>query len=163
MSGTAQRERRPGAILPVRRAESAEDLRRAAHLFADYQRALGVDLCFQGFAKELDDPASVYEAVFLAGDAERPAGCIALKRLGSERCEMKRLYVAPEARGSGAGRALVERLIDEAKARSYREMVLDTLERLAPAIALYETLGFVRTGAYTENPEPDVVYMRLAL
>jgi GNAT superfamily N-acetyltransferase len=82
-----------------------------------------------------------------------------LKRLAPDICEMKRLFVTPQARASGLGRSLCLRLIEEAKGRGYREMKLDTLERLGAALTLYRGLGFAETTSYTPNPEPDVVYM----
>lgn len=71
-------------------------------------------------------------------------------------CEMKRLFVPPAARRSGAGRALSKALLEVAAAMGYDAMLLDTLDRLPEACALYEALGFVRTGAYVHNPMPDV-------
>ncbi|SNT74150.1 Acetyltransferase (GNAT) family protein [Amphiplicatus metriothermophilus] len=147
----------------VRRAESPADFRMLTEMLREYAEELGVDLCFQNFAAELADPAGVYEAALLAGADDAPAGCVALKRLDARRCEMKRLYVRPAFRGTGLGRRLAEAIIAEARAKGFAEMVLDTLERLKPAVAMYESMGFARAQAYYDNPEPDVVYMRLAL
>lgn len=148
----------------IRLATSEADFAALGALFRAYEQELGVDLCFQKFDDELADIRGTYEAALIAGDARKPLGCVALKRLSPERCEMKRLYVRPEARrSSGLGRTLAARIVEEGRRRGYREMALDTLERLAPAIRLYESMGFERTAAYYDNPEPDVVYMRLTL
>ncbi|GAB4524064.1 MAG: N-acetyltransferase [Amphiplicatus sp.] len=147
----------------VRRAESPADFRALTAMLREYAEELGVDLCFQNFAAELADPAAVYEAALIAGAADAPAGCVALKRLDARRCEMKRLYVRPAFRGTGLGRRLAEAIVAEARAKGCAEIVLDTLERLKPAVAMYESMGFTRAPAYYDNPEPDVVYMRLAL
>jgi len=76
---------------------------------------------------------------------------------------MKRLYVRPAQRGIGTGRKLAQAIILVARGKGYGSMVLDTLERLQPAIRLYESLGFRRCEPYYSNPEPDVVFMRLEL
>ena len=133
-------------------------------LFLEYADELQENLCFQSFDAEVKDPMKKYGppkgALFVAYWNEVPAGCIALQPLKEEGvCEMKRLYVQPAFRKYGIGRALVERLIDEAHQLSYSKMRLDTLERLKPAIALYKSLGFETIHAYNENPLSGVVYM----
>lgn len=148
----------------IREAQSEEDLLTIRTLFREYQHGLGVDLCFQGFEEELAKLPGVYSrplgCLLLAeGPDGAPAACIALKPLEPGTCEIKRLYVRDSARGSGLGRTLVNRLLEEAKAIGYKRMKLDTLARLEPALKLYESLGFVRTQAYNVNPESDVVYM----
>lgn len=133
-------------------------------LFLEYADELQENLCFQSFDAEVKDPLKKYGppkgALFVAYWNESPAGCIALQPLKEEGvCEMKRLYVQPAFRKYGIGRALVEKLIDEAYQLSYSKMRLDTLERLKPAIALYKSLGFEIIHAYNENPLSGVVYM----
>ena len=88
---------------------------------------------------------------------------MALKEHDAGVCEMKRLYVLPAGRGSGAGRLLCERLIADARAMGYRKMLLDSLRRLEAAVALYSKLGFTEIEPYNYNPEDDVVYMERPL
>ena len=147
----------------IRRAETDDDFASLAVLFREYAEELGVDLCFQGFEDELANLRTYYAAAWLAGAPSALEGCVGLKRLSDERCEMKRLYVRSDARAGGLGRTLANKAMQEAIARGYREMVLDTLERLAPAIRLYEDMGFDRCAPYYKNPEPDVVYMAKGL
>jgi len=127
-------------------------------LLREYADALDVDLSFQDFETELADPLAVYEVVLLADD-----GCVALRRLDSEACEMKRLYVRPVARGDGLGRKLAEAIVAEARARGYRRLFLDTLPTMQAARRLYESLGFRETEAYRYNPVPGTSFLELAL
>jgi ribosomal protein S18 acetylase RimI-like enzyme len=144
--------------------ERLEDIRT---LFREYAASLNVDLCFQGFEDELQKLPGRYEKpggrLYLAKVEGEIAGCIALRGLEDGRCEMKRLYVRPRYRALGLGRALAERVIRDARAIGYREMVLDTLTQMAGAQALYEKLGFSDIPPYYPNPLPGARYMGLTL
>jgi len=157
-------------VLPVVLTEAvgAADFAAVRVLFREYAAGLGVDLCFQGFEAELERLPEMYGApqgcLVLARAGERLVGCGALRRLDAgEVCEMKRLYVRAEARGSGVGRILVESLIAKAQLLGYAAMRLDTLSHMAAARRLYRSLGFVEIAAYYDNPLPNVVYMELDL
>ena len=92
-----------------------------------------------------------------------PAGCIALRRIENDVCEMKRLFVRPGFRGRGVGKLLAERIVDEGRAIGYRTMKLDTLPSMQAAIRLYETAGFVRCAPYYETPLAQTIFMELQL
>lgn len=147
----------------VREAKFPADLETFRSLVREYQVDMGENLCFQGFEEEVANLPGRYarpQGVVVLGFLNRvPVACIALRPLNDRDCEMKRLYVRPEARGVGIGRALVRRVLREARLSSYHTMKLDTLARMEPAIRLYESMGFRRTKPYTENPLEDVVYM----
>lgn len=144
--------------LTIEPAETAEDIGKAKALILAYNRFLPVDLRFQDFEEEMRTFPAVYGRVLVAKSGEAVVGCVCLKKLNDTACEMKRLFVAPEARGSGIGRGLAERIIAEAKTLGFAEIKLDTLERLKAAGALYRSLGFEPIAPYNDNPEPDVVY-----
>jgi GNAT superfamily N-acetyltransferase len=144
----------PTRIAP---AATADDLADAARLFAAYAAALDVDLGYQGFAAELAGLPGKYAppagALLLARDADgRPLGCVALRPLAAGVGEMKRLYVAPAARGLGLGRALVAAVVAEARRIGYREIRLDTLSTMADAMALYRRAGFAEIAPYYDTP-----------
>ena len=173
------------AITPAR---GEEDLAAVARLFREYQISIGVDLCFQGFEEELATLPGLYAPprgeILMARAGRASAGVVALRPLpnydgarltcggagfegntGESRglCEMKRLYVRPAFRAAKLGRRLAERVIAEARRLGYRRLVLDTLQDMAAAQALYRTLGFSEIEAYYENPLPGVRYFGLAL
>lgn len=156
-------------MIAIRRAATAEDFAAARNLFIEYQRAIGVDLCFQSFERELDTLADMYGApsgaLFLATrstDGEL-AGCVALRKLEPGVCEMKRLYVRPDARGHHLGRELVSVLLTEARRLGYTCIRLDTLASMTAARALYASLGFVKIPPYNEHPIEGTEFLELKL
>ncbi len=147
----------------IRIAETARDLAAVKTLFREYADFLGIDLCFQDFDREMATFPDFYDFVLLGLVDGEDAGAVGLKDKGGGRCEMKRLFVRRAFQGAGLGRALAEGLIAEARARRYRTMLLDTLPKLASAIALYRDLGFIETEKYYDNPGEGVLYMALPL
>ena len=134
-------------------------------LFKAYLQELNEDLCFQSFDSEIENPLYKYSApvgaLYIAFYNATPVGCIALQPLREAKtCEMKRLYVVPDARKIGVGDALVQALLLEAQRLGYTTMKLDTLERLQAALKLYVKYGFETVTAYYDNPLPGVVYMQ---
>ena len=149
--------------MTLRDAEFPGDLELVRTLFREYAEELGVDLCFQGFEQELASLPGKYGpplgALLIFGNV----GCVALREVADGVCEMKRLYVRPPARRSGAGRELASAIIERGAQLGYHEMVLDTLETLSAAIRLYASVGFEQCEPYYENPLSGVVYLRKAL
>ena len=132
-------------------------------LFAEYAQSLGIDLSFQDFQKELDTLPGKYSppdgTVILAYHQDAPCGCVALRKIDERACEMKRLYVRRAARGLGVGRDLVRRILEEARARGYAAMRLDTLPVMKSAVSLYRAFGFHEIPPYIFNPIPGALYM----
>src|SRR5260370_2423406 len=145
-----------------------EHIEQVRALFLEYRRSLGFSLCFQSFEEELKNLPGAYAPpsgrLLLARSADHAAGCIALRRLETGICEMKRLFVRPDARGKGLGRVLVERVIAEARGAGYERMRLDTIaSAMKDAIALYRRMGFQEIAPYSVIPIKDALWMELRL
>lgn len=141
-------------------AINADDLACVKQLFKEYAEQLPVSLDFQDFNEELDSFPKGFKCLLLARKEGQPIGAVGIKPHNDKTCEMKRLFVKPHAQGRGLGKLLSMRLMLEAKKSGYTEMVLDSLKRLKPAVALYQSLGFTEIEPYNFNPEDDVIYMR---
>jgi ribosomal protein S18 acetylase RimI-like enzyme len=145
----------------------ASDLPAIRAMLREYEAWLGLDLSFQRFDEEVaqlpGDYAPPTGALLIARFKREPAGMVAFRRLVADRCEMKRLFVRPAARGLGLGRRLAERVISEAGQRGYREMVLDTLPVMSDAQRLYVALGFQDIDPYYASAIPGTRYLALAL
>ncbi|MCP5265074.1 MAG: GNAT family N-acetyltransferase [Burkholderiaceae bacterium] len=157
----------PDARYRILEARSPAAIDTARALFTEYQRAIGVDLCFQGFEAELRDLPGGYAPpagrLLLAWRGNDALACVGLRDLGGGRAEMKRLYVRPSARGGGLGEALVARVLDAAREIGYEQVVLDTLPTMAAAQRLYARFGFADLSAYCDNPIPGTRYLGLVL
>jgi len=157
----------------VSQAESPTQIAQVRELFLEYAQSLGFSLCFQNFDKELaglpGDYAPPDGRLLLAEYEGQPGGCVALHKLTLQNvndgiCEMKRLYLRPQFRGKGVGRALAERVIAEARQIGYRRMRLDTVEPvMKDAVAMYRRLGFREIAPYRPNPIAGALYMELQL
>jgi putative acetyltransferase len=149
-------------------AESPPQIAQARELFLEYAQSLGFSLCFQNFDQELAELPGDYAPpagrLLLAEFDAQLAGCVALHKLDSAVCEMKRLYLRPQFRGRGLGRLLAEKIIAEARLIGYERMRLDTVEPvMKDAVAMYRRFGFKDIAPYCPNPNPGVLYMELQL
>jgi GNAT superfamily N-acetyltransferase len=152
----------------LRPARAPSELEHARTLFREYASGLGFELDFQGFEDELAHLPGEYAEprgiILLAWDGATPVGCVALRPLEDEGvCEMKRMYVRPAGRGRGLGRTLGTAILTEARARGYRAMRLDTIDRMTEAITLYRSLGFREIPAYRFNPIAGALYFEAEL
>jgi ribosomal protein S18 acetylase RimI-like enzyme len=139
----------------------------ARSLLRAYAESLPFDLGFQGFAEELaalpGDYAPPRGRLLVARVGGASVGCVALRPLDGTTAELKRLYVRPEGRGTGAGRALAAAALDAARAAGYARVRLDTTPGMETAQALYRSLGFVEIPPYRENPVAGTRYLELEL
>jgi len=154
--------------LSIRQAESPAQIQQVRELFLEYARSLGFSLCFQNFDKELAELPGDYAPpsgrLLLADIEGELAGCVAMHKLETRICEMKRLYLRPKFRGKGLGRVLAETIIAEASKLGYKSMRLDTVEPvMKDAVAMYRRLGFHEIAPYRANPMPGTLYMELEL
>ena len=151
----------------VNQAHSQEELRQVKLLFSEYASSLDFDLSFQNFDNELANLPGEYSlpsgAILLAYYEGSAAGCVAMRRLAEDVCEMKRLYVRPAFRGKKIGKALSVAIIDEARKRGYSRMRLDTVPSMKEAIQLYRSLGFKETYPYRYNPRAGAMFLELIL
>jgi putative acetyltransferase len=138
-------------------------------IFLEYAASLQVDLAFQEFQHEVDNLPGEYAtprgAVLLAWVEGSLAGCCALRPLDSSdyanAAEMKRLYVRPSFRKIGLGRQLTEAILDVARSSAYSCVLLDTLDDMEAARALYEDLGFEEIPPYYHNPYAGAHYLKV--
>ena len=150
-------------MIDIRPADLPRDLAVTRMLFREYQQGLGIDLCFQDFETELATLPGKYAPpggrLLLAWDGLEAVGCVALRPIADDACEMKRLYVRPTVRGQQLGRRLAERVCDEARAAGYRRICLDTLPTMTAAVALYTALGFAPIAPYVFNPIEGAIFL----
>jgi len=150
--------------MDIRIAASAEDFELVRALFKEYVLTPGVAVCAVGFEDELRALETFYDAILLAHDGDRAVGCGAVRTIEPGVCEIKRIYVRPEARGLGAGRALTVALLEQAARRSSARVVrLDTLPTMRAAIGLYESLGFRRIPAYSASNPAEALCFELTI
>lgn len=165
---TVRRETAEVQLLALDDASPMQDIRA---LFVEYAQSLSVDLCFQNFSEELDSLPGEYAqprgGLLLALVNGAPAGCCAFRPLDAadytNACEMKRLYVRPAFRGLGLGRQLAETILEMATQADYDCILLDTLDEMESARALYEDLGFVEIPPYYYNPIAGAHYLKADL
>lgn len=151
--------------------DSPELLAATRQIFTEYATQLGIDLCFQNFDAELADLPGEYSeprgALLLALVDGEIAGCCGLRALDSvdypNAAEMKRLYVRKAFRRFGLGRQLAEAMLDKSRMAGYQSVLLDTLDDMESARALYAELGFVDIPPYYHNPMSGAHYLKVDL
>lgn len=148
-------------------AVGAASVALARELVREYAAWLAIDLEYQHFERELatfpGDYAPPHGALLLARVGEASAGCVALRRLDPQICEMKRLWVREDFQRRGVGGALAAAIMARAARLGYARMRLDTLPRMASALALYRQLGFREIPAYYPSPVPGTIYLEMTL
>ncbi|HEY9715303.1 MAG TPA: GNAT family N-acetyltransferase [Chroococcales cyanobacterium] len=148
-------------------AVTFEQLAEIRQLFLEYAESLSFKLCFQSFDAELNELPGKYAGpdgcLLLAAYRNEMAGCVGLRKLSDEICEMKRLYVRPRFHGLGIGKALIGEIVAEGRRKGYKHMRLDTVPSMATAIALYGKFGFREIEAYCDNPIEGALYLELEL
>jgi len=154
-------------LTEIRRAVTEEDIAQVRLLWTEYWETLGLPLEFQGFGAQLQrlpgEFAGPCGLLLLAFEDCVAAGTIAVRPLRAEACEAKRLYVPPGFRGKGLGKKLLSTAIEEARSLGYKTVYADTLPTLLEAARLYEQFAFERVEAYSADPTPGAIYLRLAL
>lgn len=128
--------------------------------FAEYLQIQNYDAELQNLNTKYGLPAG---RLYLAYYGDELAGCIGLKKIDVDNCEMKRLYVRPQFRGKHIGRMLAEKIIHDARGIGYKHMLLDTLPFLQSAVFMYKKLGFYETDSYNDSPMDTSIYMKLDL
>ena len=155
------------ALLQIVEIQGKEYLAEIGYLFQEYADSLEIDLDFQGFAEELASLPGEYASpdgcLLLALWQNQVAGCVALRQFSPGICEMKRLYIKPQFRDLGIGRALCEAIIGKSRQIGYERMRLDTLPSMETARALYASLGFREIEPYRYNPIESAHFMELVL
>jgi len=148
-------------------AHTEKEFEQARMLFKEYADALGVDLSFQDFKKELDTIQVQYNkpdgGLLLVYANENPIACAAVRRFDEGTAELKRMYVKNEYRGHRIGVELIKRSLSMAKDLGHKKIRLDTLENMAKAQELYKSFGFYIIPPYRFNPIPGTVYMEKIL
>lgn len=154
--------------MTIQPADTHELVECAKELFREYSLGISSSICFVEFAREVAALPGQYGPpggrlwVVLSEEA-KPIGSVAVRFLEEGVCEMKRLYVRDDARGTGLGRRLVLTAIDWARAAGYREVRLDTLPAMEAAIRLYESMGFRRIPPYGAKPIPEALHFSLVM
>jgi len=150
-------------------AKTEDDMAHVRELFREYQVWLDADICFQGFEEELNALPGIYAPplgrLYLISDnaSGEITGCAAVCPRENGRCELKRLFVREAWQGRGLGRELVRLSLQQAKRAGHSHMCLDTLDKLAPAIALYKSMGFREIDTENRPVRATVRHMEITL
>jgi ribosomal protein S18 acetylase RimI-like enzyme len=150
-----------------KKLETKEEIIKAKELIIEYIKWLNEDLTYQNIDDELINFPQKYKepdgTFIIAKDNDNVVGCVGLRKLDENICEMKRLFVNDKHKGKGIGKKLVEIIIEEAKYKNYRKMRLDTLKTMESALKIYYKNNFYEIEPYYNNPNTDVVYIEKIL
>lgn len=154
--------------MEIRPAESARQWSEVERLIRAYLDDLPFDIDFQDVDRELAALQDEYgppdgAALLVVDDGGFAVGVVGVRRFDERSAELKRMYIAPEARGMGMGRALGAAAVEAARGLGYERLLLDTVATMTAAIATYLALGFVETPPYRHNPLPDARFFALDL
>lgn len=148
-------------------ATSDEDYSDAKKLFREYAALINIDLAFQKFEEELSGINIMYAAptggIILCKSEQMFVGCIAIRKLDDNVCELKRMYVNPNFQGKSIGKNLLEKALQLAKEYNYKLIRLDTLTQMLSAIHLYKQYGFYEIEPYYFNPNSTAVFFEKEL
>lgn len=155
-------------MINILQAETPQQIEDARILFREYEKWFGLNLCFQNFDEEVANLPGNYikpsGRLLLASVDGKIAGCIALRAIEADVCEMKRLFVRPNFQGAGVGKNLIEKLIEEARFIGYRKMRLDTFPpKMQKAVEIYKSYGFREIPPYYYNPYGEALFMEMDL
>lgn len=150
------------------RAASPAEWADVERLIRAYLAELPFEIDFQDLDRELAELPTEYGppvgAGLLAVDGLGEAvGVVGVRRFTDGDAELKRMFVAPAGRGTGAGSALATAAVEAARGLGYRRLLLDTVAWMTSAIGIYEALGFVEVPPYRHNPLPEARYFALEL
>jgi ribosomal protein S18 acetylase RimI-like enzyme len=148
-------------------ASAPADLEQARILFREYAENVDAPCCFATFNDEVAGLPGEYAPpagrLLVARKDSAAAGCVAMRRLDASSGEMKRLFVRKAFRRDRLGRTLAKLVIAAAREQRYQRLLLDTLPKMHEAIALYQSLGFVERGPYSDDPTPGAIFFELRL
>lgn len=148
-------------------AASGGEIPAVRELMREYAQSLGVDLAYQNFEEELRSLPGEYApprgTLLLALRGDDPAGCVAIRPLAENFCEMKRLYVRPAWRSTGLGKRLIAAALDDARRAGHKFVRLDTLPTMTAARQLYASLGFRPIAPYYDSPIAGTAFLQLEL
>ena len=155
-------------MIEIVQAETPAQIEQARNLFREYEKMLGLNLCFQNFDEEVANLPGKYAApegrLFLVLSDGKLVGCVALRKLENEICEMKRLFVREDFRNLRIGKLLIEKIIEEGRTAAYEKMRLDTFPaKMSKAVKLYESYGFREIPPYYDNPYDGILFMEMKL
>ena len=152
----------------VVQAKTEDDWVDVERLIRAYLVELPFEVDFQDVDRELAELSTEYgppsgAALLLRADDDAAVGVVGIRRFDEHGAELKRMYLDLTVRGRGLGRALGDVAVTSARSLGYRRLLLDTVDSMAPAVALYDGLGFMEIEPYRHNPLVGARYFALDL